>query len=209
LAHRTGGSGSSSWPTADANTSTYSNGERGENLREAAEHWATPTSHERTLTPRDVDHGEQLANQADKWQTPTGSMVESRKQVGAEEREDLLPRQAAKWVTPQAHDAASGPSSAGRIGRHGTRHGGRDLVDQSQTWPTPRCGAHGTPGAGLRHPTIETSGPESSPSAPTSRRRLNPLFVEWLMGFPEGWTDCEPLGTESFLRWRQQHSDNY
>ena len=26
--------------------------------------------------------------------------------------------------------------------------------------------------------------------------RLNPRWVEWVMGFPEGWTDCEPLETQ-------------
>jgi len=36
---------------------------------------------------------------------------------------------------------------------------------------------------------------QGSPS--DSGRRLNPLFVEWLMGFPEGWTDCEPSETRS------------
>src|SRR5262249_22516097 len=32
----------SSWPTPDANTSTYSNGQRGQNLREASGSWLTP-----------------------------------------------------------------------------------------------------------------------------------------------------------------------
>lgn len=32
-------------------------------------------------------------------------------------------------------------------------------------------------------------GPTSSAKDPTSRRRLNPRFVEWLMGFPPGWTE--------------------
>jgi hypothetical protein len=30
--------------------------------------------------------------------------------------------------------------------------------------------------------------------------RLNPDFVEWLMAWPLGWTDFEPVGTE-FIRW--------
>lgn len=30
------------------------------------------------------------------------------------------------------------------------------------------------------------------------RRRLNPRFVEWLMGLPVGWSDSRPLGTEWF-----------
>jgi hypothetical protein len=29
----------------------------------------------------------------------------------------------------------------------------------------------------------------------TERARLNPGWVEWLMGFPVGWTDSEPSGT--------------
>jgi hypothetical protein len=39
-------------------------------------------------------------------------------------------------------------------------------------------------------------GSESSPNAPTSRRRLNPNFVDWLMGLPPGWTDYAPVATE-------------
>ena len=29
---------------------------------------------------------------------------------------------------------------------------------------------------------------------------LNPTWVEWLMGYPAGWTDCEPSGTALFPR---------
>jgi hypothetical protein len=29
----------------------------------------------------------------------------------------------------------------------------------------------------------------------TGTGRLNPEWVEWLMGFPPGWTDCEPSET--------------
>jgi hypothetical protein len=35
---------------------------------------------------------------------------------------------------------------------------------------------------------------------------LNPEFVEWLMGWPIGWTDSEPLAMDKFLLWQQQHS---
>lgn len=34
---------------------------------------------------------------------------------------------------------------------------------------------------------------------------LNPAWVEWLMGWPIGWTDLRPLGMDKFLSWRQQH----
>ena len=55
------------------------------------------------------------------------------------------------------------------------------------------------------HPSqmISTCGPECSPS----HRRLNPAFVEWLMGLPEGWTTARigsgPVATE-WSRYKQQ-----
>jgi hypothetical protein len=36
--------------------------------------------------------------------------------------------------------------------------------------------------------------------------RLNPEFVEWVMGWPAGWTALEPLATDKFQGWLQQHS---
>lgn len=42
---------------------------------------------------------------------------------------------------------------------------------------------------------------------PTKTARLNPNWVEWLMGWPIGWTDLKPLGMDKFRLWRQQHLD--
>jgi len=35
--------------------------------------------------------------------------------------------------------------------------------------------------------------------------QLNPTWVEWLMGWPIGWTDLEPVGMAPFQRWRREH----
>ena len=35
--------------------------------------------------------------------------------------------------------------------------------------------------------------------------RLNPTWVEWLMGWPIGWTDCNALEMAKFHEWQQQH----
>jgi len=35
--------------------------------------------------------------------------------------------------------------------------------------------------------------------------QLNPNWVEWLMGWPVGWTDLKPLGTDKFQEWLKQH----
>lgn len=34
---------------------------------------------------------------------------------------------------------------------------------------------------------------------------LNPDWVEWLMGWPIGWTDLEPLAMDKFRQWLEQH----
>jgi len=34
---------------------------------------------------------------------------------------------------------------------------------------------------------------------------LNPTWVEWLMGWPLGWTDLQPLATAKFQQWSASH----
>jgi DNA (cytosine-5)-methyltransferase 1 len=58
---------------------------------------------------------------------------------------------------------------------------------------------------GLQAPRSEINGKGSSRSGKTSPPRLNPRFVEYLMGFPLGWTEFALLETPSCLwlrRWR-------
>lgn len=37
--------------------------------------------------------------------------------------------------------------------------------------------------------------------------KTNPVFVEWLMGWPTGWTESGPLATDKFQSWLQQHGE--
>ncbi len=37
--------------------------------------------------------------------------------------------------------------------------------------------------------------------------RLNPTWVEWLMGWPIKWTDSQPLETGRFQQWQRQHGE--
>jgi DNA (cytosine-5)-methyltransferase 1 len=34
---------------------------------------------------------------------------------------------------------------------------------------------------------------------------LNPTWVEWLMGWPLGWTDCAASGMDKFRLWLNSH----
>lgn len=38
--------------------------------------------------------------------------------------------------------------------------------------------------------------------------RLNPNWVEWLMGWPIGWTDLKPLEMDKFQSWLEAHSES-
>ena len=42
-----------------------------------------------------------------------------------------------------------------------------------------------------------------------TRGKLNPTWVEWLMGWPLEWTDLKPLAMDKCLSWQQQHSQSY
>jgi len=123
------------------------------------------------------------------------------------------------WATPQQHDVHQG--RAERVGRYGTKAGARNLTDDVQMWPTPMAADDGKKvttsslqagligrASGFYGPPIPTIAQDGR-TLYTSSRVLNPRFVEWLMGFPIGWTDLQPLAMPSYQRWQQQHGANY
>jgi DNA (cytosine-5)-methyltransferase 1 len=90
------------------------------------------------------------------------------------------------WATPTA--AISQGSSAGNPNRE---KAGRDLRQDVRMWPTPTANedAAGTPNGKMQrqlgnHPDIRGNTPEE-----WKRGSLNPAWVEWLMGYPVGYTD--------------------
>lgn len=109
------------------------------------------------------------------------------------------------WRSPDTNECGGAQDEAKRLeGGHSVR-----LQDQAHSWSTP-C-ARIVKGGGsmterkdgktrldmldwqaeaFSRPDPETSdGPESSPTLPTSRPRLNPAFTAWLMGLPWWWTN--------------------
>ena len=70
----------------------------------------------------------------------------------------------------------------------------------SEKWPTPRsCSAMAATltDKGKRFPNLETVMAHSDKT--TIGGKLNPMWVEWLMGWPLGWTDLKPLETDKSL----------
>ena len=73
-------------------------------------------------------------------------------------------------------------------------------------WRTPDTGAGGTSGLlkkGITH--RENGQPIQVRLADQVGGKLNPTWVEWLMGWPLGWTDLKPLATDKFQRWLDAH----
>jgi len=109
------------------------------------------------------------------------------------------------WRTPQAQDGMRGVyKSKQAMDAHlsrGHQLGLANQVAHRHLWPTPTA-----------HNAKETNAPsEAKRNEPTLASRvggvLNPTWVEWLMGWPLGWTDLKPLETDKFRLWQQQHGD--
>ena len=70
-------------------------------------------------------------------------------------------------------------------------------------WPTPRtkgmCGGSGSWDLLNKNTTVE----EARMMGAGNGGKLNPPWVEWLMGWPLGWTDLKPLGTDKCLYVQQ------
>jgi hypothetical protein len=81
-----------------------------------------------------------------------------------------------------------------------------ETVVERRTWPTPT--AHNakeqdSPAeATLNTPTLTHQARGGDQTQP---RSLSPAWVEWLMGWPLGWTDLKPLETDKFQAWRRLH----
>jgi hypothetical protein len=107
------------------------------------------------------------------------------------------------WRTPQAQEGMRGVyKSKEAMDAHLDRGHQLSLSNQvvhRHLWPTPTA-----------HNAKETNAPsEALRNEPSLASRvggtLNPTWVEWLMGWPLGWTDLKPLEMDKFQQWRQQH----
>ena len=96
------------------------------------------------------------------------------------------------WPTPLSSDAThGGPNQRDSRGRP-------SLTMAAMMWPTPtKSDGMGGPG---------NSGRDGGENLRTAAGgRLNPNWVEWLMGWPIGWTDLKPLETDRYQAWLRSH----
>jgi hypothetical protein len=170
----------------------------------AAQQWPTPTvpaPHDSEasagrLRPQREGYGVDLANAAGTWRTPRAEDAEA---SGAHRNGTGSLYSQALWTTPTLADSKNtqAPSAEQRKGTY--------LFRQARLWPTP-SGMAGTTesresngGGEFAQMVTRSEASQSSRQArPTCSHGgpcklvLNPRFVEWLMGWPDQWSQAAP-----------------
>lgn len=154
------------WATPDCNSSSYSNGKFGPNLRQQATDWPTP---------RATDGTKGGPNQA-------GSKGDL-----------MLPSAAAQWPTPASRDYRTPNSQESQESQESRKHtGGEQLPNYIEHHFLPLAPLI-LPGVTFSAPVVSVHGAELSPTTRPvhvlGRLRLNPAFGCWLMGWPSWWTN--------------------
>lgn len=166
--------------------------------------------------------------------TPTATNAHqgiNSKAGGTNKGKPLLPMAAMMWPTPVASEAKAGARTPD--GKRGARL--TDVVKRPDLWPTPTASMMTTADMeqAKYHSSKRPSYQDAKTTYPTpntidakggTRRaqdgkkhqtqlchvvggQLNPTWVEWLMGWPLGWTDLEPSATDKYPWPPQQHSE--
>lgn len=174
-------------------------------LAMAAKLWPSPMAADSDRASGTYARGNQtLAGATKNWATPRANDHQP-DSPGAKAIRGKLNHEAARWSTPRASDGEKGSPQ-----QRGTK-GDKPPAGQAAQWATPTArdwkdGANPSEGTptnsllGRQAPRIVIRGAQSLiPGDPSSLLSLNPNFVEWLMGWPLGWTSLRCSETESYL----------
>jgi DNA (cytosine-5)-methyltransferase 1 len=139
-----------------------------------------------------------LKKRMENWPTPLASDWKARgpnsKQQGLLEK--------VKWPTPDANCGARGTQElwtpkrkSGHQAQYSINQEVRDA--EKLKFPTPQASDHRDRG-NMSNPSIQRRADKGkqlnlSMVAHPNSGQLNPMWVEWLMGWPIGWTDLKPL----------------
>jgi len=118
----------------------------------------------------------------------------------------IFERESGYWPTPRVvmpdnskRKATLNPKTL-RYEREDGESFSMNLADAVKMWPTPTARDWKS---GKASP--ETMARNSRPLSEAVGGTLNPPWVEWLMGWPPGWTDLRRLATAKFLQWSDLH----
>jgi DNA (cytosine-5)-methyltransferase 1 len=139
--------------------------------------WPTPTTQE-------VEHPQAELTETGRRKSKNGNTSHS---LGLADAVQI-------WPTPVASDAWTGDMKSTQQ-TEGSRHS-LNLSTAVQKWPTPTYGKLAGGSGGFNqieelYLTGQVTLEEKKAMQAGNGGRLNPTWVEWLMGFPTGWTDLE------------------
>lgn len=152
---------------------------------ESYKRWASALRQDCSRRKRSALHTED--SDSSSWRTPDAAdpnrgAMDPLKRANAN-HQVFLKDQAVFWASPTSRDWKGGAESRIETMRLDTQA----EIEFPSSRPDPETSTPGQP---------------SLSNAPTSPLRLNPAFVEWLMGWPEGWTDAgAPVASHSYHFW--------
>ncbi len=138
-----------------------------------------------------------LAQAVKYWPTPTASLGTKGGRITPRKSKEggtlIEAVSARRWPTPHGFspDGKTNGPSGNELGR---------AVNQSLRCATPTARDWRSGKA-----SEATHAKNSRPLSEQIGGSLNPTWVEWLMGWPIGWTDLKPLETGKFQQWQQSH----
>ena len=158
----------------------------------SSESWATPTTMDK-LPPKSAAALHKEATQARPGRSKPANL---RDQVSNSHM----------WPTPKAHEPGMTAKTTGRGVEKSTHLTtqvalAEGMIDRKtgRLWPTPTAQDaknNGSPSQMVRN---------TKPLNAEVGGQLNPTWVEWLMGWPLGWTDCGASATDKFRQWLNSH----
>jgi hypothetical protein len=110
------------------------------------------------------------------------------------------------WPTPTVDDSTNVTRKSGAY-----QSLTRKVMENA--WPTPTRGklSGGTGGMQqieAKYLAGEITSEERKAMRAGNGGTLNPNWVEWLMGWPIGWTDLKPLEMDKFQQWQHSHGEH-
>jgi len=147
------------------------------------------------------------------WPTPracmTGAVTPERAKDKFNNLESVMAREI--FPTPTNSMMTVGDMEQARFA--GTDKRRPDYATANKNWPTPNANDNRDRG-NLSNPCIKkriARGKQVGLSMCVSEEsgQLNPTWVEWLMGWPLGWTACEPLETGKCHNARLKHGEGF
>lgn len=130
------------------------------------------------------------------WRTPQAADAKS--SIVQKGYATNLTHQVMKWPTPTAHNA----KETNALSEYSRDTPSLTATIHMRMWGTPKAqdSRHAMTDRGKSNLGEQIAGLHGG--------KLNPTWVEWLMGWPLGWTDLKPLETDKFRQWQQQHGNS-